>query len=162
MSASENYDDDYDLDDDGSTAVKELRRANKAKEKELRALQEQLASLTKQSRDRAVKDVLTSRGLNAKIAAFIPADIDPSEEAVASWVEQYADVFGASTQQAAPAVDAEALANLSAMGQISQVQQTAAPFSGDATQVGSLIAGAQSPEDLNRILFGNPSGPNAF
>jgi hypothetical protein len=163
MSAfDENYDDDTTADEYGSDLVRELRKANKAKEKQLRELQDQLVSIQKQSRERTVKDVLTSRGLNPKIAAFIPADIDPSEEAVASWVEQYADIFGGTA--AAPAAEStpEEIANLSALGQINAVQQSATPLGGDPKQIESLIRGAQSPEELNRLLYGNPTGPAAF
>ena len=34
------------------------------------------------------------RGVNQKIASFIPQDIDPTEESVSKWLEEYADVFG--------------------------------------------------------------------
>jgi hypothetical protein len=44
------------------------------------------------------KDALASRGVNSKIASFIPQDIDPTEESVSKWLEDYADVFGVDTQ----------------------------------------------------------------
>lgn len=159
------YEDVFDDDNEygGSDLVKELRKANKAKDKQLRDLQDQLASIQKQARERSVKDVLTSRGLNPKIAAFIPADLDPSEDAISKWVDDYADVFGgASAQPQAEQMSPEQQANLSALNAIQATQQTAAPLATDPSHLLSQVANAATPEDLNRILFGNPLGPNAF
>ena len=39
-----------------------------------------------------------SRGVNTKIASFIPQDIDPTEESVSKWLESNADVFGLQTE----------------------------------------------------------------
>ena len=98
-----NYDyDDDDFDSDSGDLVKQLRKANKQKEKELADLKAQFESISKANRERAIKDALASRGVNPKIASFIPQDIDPTEESVSKWLTDYADVFGVETQ-AAPA-----------------------------------------------------------
>jgi len=98
-----NYDyedeDDITQDDSSNDLVKQLRRASKAKDKELQELKAQFESLNKAQRDRAIKDALASRGVNSKIASFIPQDIDPTEESVSKWLEDYADVFGIETSQ---------------------------------------------------------------
>ena len=104
-----NYDyeeDDFDT-DNGNDLVKQLRKANKQKEKELAELKSQFESISKSNRERAIKDALASRGVNSKIASFIPQDIDPTEESVSKWLEDYADVFGIETSQtqATPNVD---------------------------------------------------------
>ena len=103
-----NYDyEDDDFDSDSGDLVKQLRKANKQKEKELAELKSQFESISKANRERAIKDALASRGVNSKIASFIPQDIDPTEESVSKWLEDYADVFGYETQsnQATPNVD---------------------------------------------------------
>jgi hypothetical protein len=103
-----NYDyDDDDFDSDSGDLVKQLRKANKQKEKELSELKAQFDSISKANRERAIKDALASRGVNSKIAAFIPQDIDPTEESVSKWLNDYADVFGvdAGSSQATPNVD---------------------------------------------------------
>jgi len=106
-----NYDYEYDDFDtpsnDGNDLVKQLRKATKAKDKELAELKAQYESLAKANRERAIKDALASRGVNSKIAAFIPQDIDPTEESVSKWLNDYADVFGvdAGSSQATPNVD---------------------------------------------------------
>ena len=92
-------DDDFTTDDTSNDLVKQLRKASKQKDKELQELRSQFESLSKGQRERAIKDALTSRGINPKIASFIPQDIDPTEESVSKWLEDYADVFGIETSQ---------------------------------------------------------------
>jgi len=98
-----NYDyedeDDITQDDSPNDLVKQLRKASKQKDKELAELRSQFESLSKGQRERAIKDALAARGVNGKIAAFIPQDIDPTEESVSKWLEEYADVFGIETSQ---------------------------------------------------------------
>ena len=95
------YEDDDDItqDDSPNDLVKQLRKASKAKDKELAELRSQFESLSKGQRERAIKDALAARGVNGKIAAFIPQDIDPTEESVSKWLEDYADVFGIEVSQ---------------------------------------------------------------
>jgi hypothetical protein len=92
-------DDDFDTNDSSNDLVKQLRKASKQKDKELAELRSQFESLSKGQRERAIKDALASRGVNSKIASFIPQDIDPTEESVSKWLEDYADVFGIETGQ---------------------------------------------------------------
>jgi hypothetical protein len=92
-------DDDFDTNDSSNDLVKQLRKASKQKDKELQELRAQFDGLNKAQRERAIKDALASRGVNSKIASFIPQDIDPTEESVSKWLEDYADVFGIETSQ---------------------------------------------------------------
>jgi hypothetical protein len=92
-------DDDFDTNDSSNDLVKQLRKASKQKDKELQELRSQFESLSKGQRERAIKDALAARGVNSKIASFIPQDIDPTEESVSKWLEDYADVFGIETSQ---------------------------------------------------------------
>ena len=87
-------DDDFDMDSSGNDLVKQLRKAAKQKDKELAELRSQFDGLNKAQRERSIKDALERRGVNQKIASFIPQDIDPTEESVSKWLEDYADVFG--------------------------------------------------------------------
>jgi len=108
MSNYEYEDEDDDFTNDSSNdLVKQLRKASKQKDKELQELRAQFENLSKGQRERAIKDVLATRGVNSKIASFIPQDIDPTEESLSKWLDDYADVFGfESTQsQASPNVD---------------------------------------------------------
>ena len=79
---------DYEDDDDDFTQesnndlVKQLRKQLKAKEKETAELKSQFDNISKAQRERAVKDVLEARGVNGKVAKFIPQDLDPTEESL--------------------------------------------------------------------------------
>ena len=99
MSNYDYEDDDFEMDSSGNDLVKQLRKATKQKDKELAELKAQFENLNKAQRERAIKDALASRGVNSKIAAFIPQDIDPTEESVSKWLEDYSDVFGIESNQ---------------------------------------------------------------
>ena len=107
MSNYDYEDDDFDMDSSSNDLVKQLRKQLKAKERELSEKDSALTNLSKAQRERAIKDTLASRGVNSKIASFIPQDIDPTEESVSKWLEDYADVFGIelSQNQATPNVN---------------------------------------------------------
>ena len=161
MSEYDDYDDDTDVDDSqrgDSTAVRELRKANRSKEKQIKDLMEQLSSVQKSVRERSVKDVLAARGLNEKISAFIPAEFTSTEE-VSAWVEEYGDVFG--IQASASENENSNAPDLSGLNRIAATQQSGQPFQNDPDQIAGLIAAARTTEDLNKILFGSTTGPSA-
>jgi hypothetical protein len=90
----EDEDDDITTNESSNDLVKQLRKAAKQKDKELQELRSQFETLSKGQRERTIKDALAARGVNQKIASFIPQDIDPTEESVSKWLEANADVFG--------------------------------------------------------------------
>jgi hypothetical protein len=160
MSDYSQWEDDDNEDTYGdSNAMKELRKAYKAMQKQNKELAEQLDSFKSSIRERSVKDVLASKGLPEKVAALIPKDATSSEE-VEAWITEYGDVFGFnqdSGEQEANPVSPE----LQAMNRIAETQSGGQPFSGDAGQLDALIRSATTPEELNRVLFGNALGPQA-
>jgi hypothetical protein len=149
MSNYDYEDDDFDT-DNGNDLVKQLRKANKQKEKELAELKSQFESISKANRERAIKDALASRGVNSKIASFIPQDIDPTEESVSKWLEDYADVFGYETQsaQATPNIDPKQAAAYQRM--TNAVEQGATPeFQAD---IHRRLMNANSREELDAVI----------
>jgi hypothetical protein len=149
MSNYDYEDDDFDT-DSGNDLVKQLRKATKAKDKELAELKAQYENLAKANRERAIKDALASRGVNSKIASFIPQDIDPTEESVSKWLEDYADVFGYETQsnQATPNVDPKQAAAYQRM--TNAVEQGVTPeFQAD---IHRRLMNANSKEELDEII----------
>ena len=111
-------DDDYTAPEMSSDLVKQLRKANKQIEKELAELKAQFEGLSKAQRDRVIKDTLSAKGVNTKIAAFIPGDIEASEEAVSKWLTDHSDVFGFESQpQATPNVDPRVAQDFQRMSQ---------------------------------------------
>jgi hypothetical protein len=144
-----NYEYDDEDDDTTTDVVGQLRKVNRALEKRAKELEQELSGLKTQTRQRTVKDVLQAKGLNPKIAAFIPQDIDSSEEAITSWVNEYGDVFGIQTPseekpaQKSPEVTAQArINNLVATGTAPDVDEDAF----------AKIAGAKTREDLDALL----------
>lgn len=155
---------DFDADERGGddNPLKALRKIEREQKATIKELQEQLAAMRGQVRERSVKDVLVSKGLNEKIAKFIPEDLTAADE-IESWVSENAEIFGVtvdpspeSTTGGAETTDPDAAASQ----RIASTQASGATASGDAAQVAALIKSAASPEDLNRLLFGNPSGPS--
>ena len=146
-----NYDyEDDDFENDSNDLVKQLRKATKAKDKELAELKAQYESLAKANRERAIKDALASRGVNSKIAAFIPQDIDPTEESVSKWLSDYADVFGVDTgsNQATPNVDPKQAAAYQRM--TNAVEQGATPEF--QAEIHRKLLNANSREELDEII----------
>ncbi len=144
-----NYEYDDEDDDTTTDVVGQLRKVNRALEKRAKELEQELSGLKTQTRQRTVKDVLQAKGLNPKIAAFIPQDIDSSEESITQWVNEYGDVFGIQTPseekpvQKSPEVLAQArINNMVATG-------TAPDIDEDAF---AKIASAKSREDLDALL----------
>ena len=152
MSNYDYEDDDFDTEekDSSNDLVKQLRKANKQKEKELAELKAQFETLSKANRERAIKDALASRGVNSKIAAFIPQDIDPTEESVSKWLENYADVFGVQTQatQATPNVDPQQAAAYQRM--TNAVEQGTTPEY--QAEIHKKLLNAGSREELDEII----------
>jgi hypothetical protein len=145
------YEDDEDFNDDSSNdLVKQLRKASKQKDKELQELRSQFESLNSAQRERAIKDALASRGVNSKIASFIPQDIDPTEESVSKWLEDYADVFGieASQTQATPNVNPNDAAAYKRMTN-SADSGVSPEHNGDIMQ---KLMNANSREELDEVI----------
>ena len=143
-------DDDFTTEDSSNDLVKQLRKASKQKDKELNELKAQFESLNKSQRERAIKDALASRGVNSKIASFIPQDIDPTEESVSKWLEDYADVFGieSSQTQATPNVNPNDAAAYKRMTN-SADSGTSPEHNGDIMQ---KLMNANSKEELDDVI----------
>lgn len=97
-----NGNDDHDDDDEfggveDSKLVKDLRRQLKEKSKREDELASQLKQLSDRDRSRTLTEALTAKGLSVKAAKFYPADADLTDEAIASWITDNADVFGVKT-----------------------------------------------------------------
>ena len=151
MSNYEYEDDDDDFTTDSSNdLVKQLRKASKQKDKELQELRAQFENLSKGQRERAIKDVLASRGVNGKIASFIPQDIDPTEESLSKWLDDYADVFGyeSSQTQATPNVDPAQAAAYKRMTN-SADSGSSPEHNGDIMQ---KLMNANSKEELDEVI----------
>lgn len=93
-----------------SDLLKQLRKANKAKDRELKEVRDQLETLTKVSKERVVKEVLEKKGVNPKAVRLALKDIDEvTEENVNKWLEDNADLFSSKTNTELSAEEQENL-----------------------------------------------------
>lgn len=147
---------DYEDEDDDTTQdlsqnndlVKQLRKANKQKEKELAELKSQFDNLSKAQRERAIKDVLEARGVNKKIASFIPSDIDPTEESLSKWLNEYGDVFGVTAEPTQEVVDPAQAAAYKKMN--TAIDSGLTPDSSD--DLLKKILNTSSKEELDEVI----------
>lgn len=153
---SNNYWDDEDEDDittpiaDSGDAMKNVRKALRAKEKENDALKERLASLEKAQSERTVKEVLEKQGVNTKAARLILKDLEEvTEESINGWLTENGDLFGFTPADVTPAVSDEDRAAIVAQDTLTQGGTT--PERNEDLEY--KIAHAQSQEELNNILY---------
>ena len=143
------YEDDEEFTTDSNDLVKQLRKQLKAKEKEMSEFKTQFDSLSKAQRERAVKDVLEARGVNGKVAKFIPQDLDPTEESLSKWLEDNADVFGFQVEdKQTPAVDPATANAYKKMN--NAVDQGLTPDSSD--DIMRKLLSANSREELDEVI----------
>lgn len=152
------WDDDEDEDTDAdlyasdTDLVKKLRKALKAEQKRNKELESTLGELSKSQRERILKDVFSSRGVNPKVAAFVPSDLDASEEAISSWLESNADVFGIQLSDKAEVSQQD----VAALRQIDSVTQGA--LSPDKSEdIAFRINNASSEDEILKLIYGSQS-----
>ena len=129
--------------------VKKLRKALKAEQRRNKELETSYGELTKSQKERILKDVLASKGVNQKIAQFIPSDIEASEDAISAWLDNNGDVFGY-TPSEKPAVNQDDINSLRKMDSVLTGAET--PAASDDLM--NRIAGAESEEEILSILSG--------
>ena len=129
--------------------VKKLRKALKAEQRKNKELETSYGELTKSQKERILKDVLASKGVNQKIAQFIPSDIEASEDAISAWLDNNGDVFGY-TPSEKPAVNQDDINSLRKMDAV----LTGAETSASSDDLMNRIAGASSEEEILSILSG--------
>lgn len=141
--APPSYESDTDL-------VKKLRKALKAEQRRAKELESNLGELSKAQRERILKDVFSSKGVNPKVAAFVPADLEASEDAINGWLESNAEIFGIQiSEKPSPSQQ-----DISAMQKMNNVLTDAeTPMSSNDLE--NRIANATSEEEILSILSGN-------
>ena len=151
MARNDHEDDQYDDDDTQDTnLVRDLRKQLKEQTRSLTEFQEKFEKLSTESRGRSITEILTSKGVNPKVAKLLPADLDPTPEKVSEWLDEYADVFGIvqpsqEDEQGGSAIiadDAELGIESGYAGLHTRISQS--------TQAGQPVGKADS--DLNRVL----------
>lgn len=156
MSNFQDYDDDFDNDFDeettekpsGNDLVRQLRKQLKAEQKRLKELEAETSNLRTAQRQSVIKNVLAERGVNEKVAAFIPTDLEPTADALTQWLDQYGDVFGIAQQQTE---QQQANPSLAALRQIDAVTSNAQTPAGAEDLLLRLNQAASADEIINMI-----------
>ena len=142
--------DDDDFEGDDSNVVRELRKALKAKDKQVKELETRLGEIESAGRQQTIEGVLTESGVPVGIAKFIPKEVVTADE-VHSWLEENAELFGL---QKVDSKDSEEIQAANRMAKIGEVAQAV-----DAGDILTRISGATTEAELNEVLFGNSAGP---
>lgn len=141
------FENQFDTDTD---LVKKLRKALKAEQRRNKELETNYSELTKAQKERILKDALASRGVNPKVAAFVPSDIEASEDAIAAWLESNADVFGIATKET-KSVNNQDIDSLKKMDNV----LTGLESPGTSNDLERKLAAANSEEEIMSLLSGN-------
>lgn len=91
-----NWDAEDDDDEDSGQSQndpKSLRAYAKKTAKENEALKAKIAAIETAARKSLVTQTIKDKGMNPKIAAFIPESIGADSDAIDKWLEEYKDVF---------------------------------------------------------------------
>lgn len=131
--------------------VRKLRKDLKIAQKRNKELEQSYSEVSKAQRERIINDALASKGVNPKIAKFIPSDIDASQDAIISWIESNAEVFGIAQSDAKSTVNQQ---DIQSMNKIENVTSnlSSPSVSGDIERA---ISEATSEADILKILSGN-------
>lgn len=138
-------DDAYETED--SHLVKDLRKQLKEAQQRSKQFEEELGQYRTQLRERSVAEVLQAKGVNPKVAKFLPSDVE-GDEAIQAWLDDNADLFGVVPEPQESAVSEEARTELSRANAM-----TARSVSPDkVVDIENQIANANSVEEINAAL----------
>ena len=94
-------DDNFEIfEDDDADLPKKLRAKIKELQKERDEYAEKFAAFEEKERTSSLQSTLEGRGLNPKIAAFVPKDAT-TPEALEEWLNEFGELFGGGGQTAA-------------------------------------------------------------
>jgi hypothetical protein len=154
---NQDWDDDFEFEDfdeepqrgSSDDVLKKVRRAERAKDKQLKELQAELDSLRKFQREATISQVLAEKGVNPKVAKFIPSDIEMSSDSIGNWLTDNGELFGvaAPVQQSA-----EQSENFAALRQIDAVT-SGAISPDDVNDAFNIMNNAGSAEELLNFLY---------
>lgn len=135
--------------DRGDDVLKKLRRAERSKDKRVKELEAELESLRKFQREATVSQVLSEKGVNPKVAKFLPADIDLSSDGISAWLEENGEIFGVAAPVKQSAVNVN---DIAALRQIDAVT-SGAISPDDVNDAYSIMNNAGSAEELLNFLY---------
>ena len=168
MGANDSYlgfdDDDDDEPTRSSDPLADLpepaRKAMRRQAKQLKEATDALAKYQARERTASIAEVLTEKGLPAKVANLLPSDLEPTPDAVSKWLEDYADVFGVKQEGDSQSGSSQPPAGLteSDLGALDQIQSfNAGSATNDALPttldgVDAAIKATTSREQLEQLM----------
>lgn len=131
-----------------------LREQLEAVLAEKKQLETELNSLRGSLRERTVTEVLTAKGVNPKVAKFIPQDVD-GEAAIVEWLKTEGDVFGVQFDDTAATTPEPTKPAVNA-GEVQATQRLQNLGASAATpaliqDIENRLAAANSQEEINAI-----------
>lgn len=148
-----------DDDDDDNTGTQPqgkdpVRAQLKLLEKQNKDLLDKLTAAEAKSRAATVKDVLSGKSLNPKLAGLIPSSVDATAEAIEAWVNEYGDLFvkpgtpapNESTDETSPQPD--------------EIDQDYVDLLNAMTRMSKTTAGAQAPASKPMEILKKIQDPN--
>ena len=141
------YDALFDEDNDSADLPKKLRAKIKELQKERDEYAEKFAAFEKKERTASLQTTLQGKGLNPKIAAFVPEEATASSEALDEWLSEFGDVFGGQPQ--APVE--ENTAGADAINRMNSVEQGAVNQS-VPQDIMARIDDAENMDELMAVL----------
>jgi len=150
-------DDDDDFEFDGGDALSKVRKADRAKAKRIKELEDilaerekSLAELSGKVKVTGVSEILKARGANPALAKYaLKDDVEASEEAVDAWLAENGSLFGYQPQSAEASdesgdsadVDTSSLADaIAAMQRVQTGEANAAPALAGNDKLAQAIA----------------------
>jgi N-acetyl-anhydromuramyl-L-alanine amidase AmpD len=103
-------------DSNESEGMKNMRKQLKEQAKLLKEQSDLIAQFQVQNRGSVIAQALVSRGLDAKVAKFYPADLGTDDESVDKWYNENKDIFGPAQPVATPQSQETTLSELERRG----------------------------------------------
>ena len=149
-------DDEFDFDTEEETTprssddvLKKVRRAERAKDKQLKEALAELEGLRKFQRESTISQVLNEKGVNPKVAKFIPGDIELSPDSISEWLNDNGELFGFAAPTREAPISHEDMGALQQMGMVASGALTP----DDVNDAFSMVNNAQSAEELLNYLY---------
>lgn len=127
----------YNDDDSDDINPSDFRNQIKALNKKLAEAEQRAKELESKSRKADLLEVIADLKLNPKVARLIPSDVEPTKDAVKTWLDDYADLFGgAPTTNASDTQGDAQVDNQTAAPSVSGEYQNAMQLAFDSASTG--------------------------
>lgn len=169
--------DEYDNEDEGQSRgqsrgpnlVNDLRKQLKAKDKLLTEQAAQLKELGKTTRTNTIQSFLKDKGVNTKLARYIPPDIEATDEALTTWLKEDGELFGikpgdGQKQEEAPVVEEEVFTpdDLGQLRQITGAMQGGVVTPGKESDMLAKLNSFKSADEMTAFLQSQGMNPETF